>query len=304
MAQYIRFMKFILKKDGGFFIKRFKELKPSELKAIASDIRLKIISELKKEPMYPNQLAKKLKMHEQKIYYHINALKKAGIISVVKTEEIKGSLATFYGVKADAFGVELDGEYEPIRIKENNSNLRRFFKEFNKNGYFDGFIVVGSPEPHGPFKTIARDGHYAGQVGLIIGSIMNVKAFSIKLDTDVINENKLGENMVVIGGPGTNLITAKLNNYMPVKFNERNYWTFIKGKKEYTHDSCGIIVKMKNPFNKEKTVIVLAGLRSVGTKSAIIGLQNIKYKEGEFVRIIKGYDYDGDGKVDSVEVLE
>ena len=79
----------MLKKDKGHFVKKFKELKPEELKALSSKVRVKILNELKKEPMYPNQLAKKLKMHEQKVYYHINELKKAGILTIERTEEIR-----------------------------------------------------------------------------------------------------------------------------------------------------------------------------------------------------------------------
>ncbi|MBD3312493.1 helix-turn-helix domain-containing protein [archaeon] len=163
-------MKYVLKKDKGYHVKKFKELRPQELKALASDIRLKILNELKKEPAYPNQLAKKLKVHEQKIYYHINALKKAGVLKVVKTEEIKGSTANYYGVKADAFGVELAGDYERINPGSRPSKLKKLFNEFINKGLLNSLIVVGSPLPHGPFKAVARDGHYSAQLGLILGS--------------------------------------------------------------------------------------------------------------------------------------
>ena len=51
------------------------------------------------------------------------------------------------------------------------SHLQKFFKEFIDNGIFDGKIVVGSPQPHGPFKTSARDGHYAAHLALFLGAI-------------------------------------------------------------------------------------------------------------------------------------
>jgi len=300
-------MKYVLKKDDGYYIKKFKELKPNELKALTSEMRLQIVNELKKEPMYPNQLAKKLKIHEQKIYYHINELKKAGILNVVKTEEIKGSLASYYGVKADAFGIEIDSEYEKINLKEKPNKLRGLFKEFIKNGELDGIIVVGSPVPHGPFKAVARDGHYAAQLGLLIGSLMTSHSFSVRLDTDAINEKRLEDNMILIGGPGTNLVTARVNEHLPAKFNEENYWTSIKsGSNEYTDDSSGLIVKMPNPFNKEKTIIVLAGLRVIGTKSCIIALMKKpeEFNKQGIAKVIKGFDFDGDGKIDGVEILE
>ncbi|MFA5405980.1 MAG: helix-turn-helix domain-containing protein [Candidatus Nanoarchaeia archaeon] len=306
-------MKYLLKKDNGFFVKKFKELKPRDLKGLTSDLRLKILRELRENPTYPNQLAKKLKLHEQKIYYHINELKKAGIISVVKTEEIKGSVANYYGVKADAFGIELTGNYERIKLKDRTpESISKFFKEFKKEGKFNGLIIVGSPLPHGSFKAVARDGHYAAQLGLFLGNFINIgKSFNVYLDTDAINEKKLDENLILIGGPGTNLVTAQINEYLPINFNENNYWTSIKTKNnEYNDDTCAIIAKIKNPFNKDKVIIIIAGLRVVGTKAGVIAITNnydelLKgYDNGDLIKVIKGFDFDGDGKVDGVEILE
>ena len=47
---------------------------PSALKIIDHPIRLKILKLLAKTPMYPAELAKELKMHEQKVYYHIKLI--------------------------------------------------------------------------------------------------------------------------------------------------------------------------------------------------------------------------------------
>ncbi|MBD3312494.1 hypothetical protein GF352_03520 [archaeon] len=125
------------------------------------------------------------------------------------------------------------------------------------------------------------------------------------------NEKRLNENMILIGGPGTNLVTEKVNQYLPAKFNEDNYWKSIKSKNnEYTDDTCGLIIKTLNPFNKDKFILLLAGLRVTGTKSCIIALMNqcselLKgYDRGSLSRVVKGYDFDGDGKIDGVEILE
>jgi uncharacterized protein (DUF2141 family) len=54
---------------------------------------------------------------------------------------------------------------------------------------------------------------------------------------------------------------------------------------------------------------VAAGLSGSGTKAAIIGLTNFAerafagYKGGEYSVVLRGTDMDGDGKVDTVEVL-
>jgi hypothetical protein len=58
--------------------------------------------------------------------------------------------------------------------------------------------------------------------------------------------------------------------------------------------------------------VVAAGLSGAATKAAVIGLTNMAeqvlagYNEqrGEFAAVLHGLDMDGDGKVDSVEILK
>lgn len=72
----------------------------------------------------------------------------------------------------------------------------------------------------------------------------------------------------------------------------------------------GIIVKIKNPFNKLKNVILIAGVRSRGTKFAVIAFTNFaktmfsKYlgNETEWAAIVQGYDMNSDGKIDYVNI--
>jgi hypothetical protein len=55
----------------------------------------------------------------------------------------------------------------------------------------------------------------------------------------------------------------------------------------------------------------LAGNKAVGTKACVLALTNFwkktleRYRgEDSFAVVIQGFDLDGDGKVDSIEVLE
>ena len=57
--------------------------------------------------------------------------------------------------------------------------------------------------------------------------------------------------------------------------------------------------------------MILAGIRFNGTKSAVLALTRFpdkileKYSgEENWSCVVKGIDFDGDGKIDSVEVLE
>jgi hypothetical protein len=79
----------------------------------------------------------------------------------------------------------------------------------------------------------------------------------------------------------------------------------------YTSDLSGVIAKIVNPWDNSKRIIVLAGNKAVGTKACVIALTNFwkttlqKYKgDDPFAVAIQGFDLDGDGKVDSVEVRE
>ena len=63
---------------------------PKKLKHILGNLSWRILSLLSKKEMYPIEIAKQLGMHEQKIYYHIRKLAKAGAITIVKEEKKKG----------------------------------------------------------------------------------------------------------------------------------------------------------------------------------------------------------------------
>ena len=58
---------------------------------------------LKKEPMYPKQIAYKLKIHEQNIYYYIRKLEAAGLIKIEMEEMMQGTKAKFYTLTSDSF---------------------------------------------------------------------------------------------------------------------------------------------------------------------------------------------------------
>ena len=293
------------------------------LKMILGSLSWKILSMLSKKEMYPLEIARQLGMHEQKIYYHIRKLAKAGAIAVVREEKKKGATAKYYKTVSPAFGIEFPDGYKTIQnlcLLSIDNQLQEFFKEFISNGVFDGKIVVGSPQPHGPFKTSARDGHYAAHFALFIGQFAKMPTeFAVKLDVDVKVEKEEKNNLILVGGPGTNLLTQEINEYLPIKFiMQSSEQGFLLGglssKKTlqvYTSDVSGLIAKIVNPWDKTKRIVVLAGNKAVGTKACVLALTNFwkktleKYKgEDTFAVVIHGFDLDGDGKVDSIEVNE
>ncbi|MGB9135250.1 MAG: helix-turn-helix domain-containing protein [Candidatus Bathyarchaeia archaeon] len=305
----------------------FKEIAiydhPEKLKLMLNKLTWEILLLLSEKEMYPMEIAKKLNIHEQKVYYHIRKLAIANAIRIVKEEKRKGAVAKYYKADFPAFGVELQFGVQKAKASTPSfidAKLRRFIHPMLKDGFFDGKIVVGSPDPHGPFKTSARDGHYASYLTFFLGQYAELPdEFAIKLDVDVKVEKEERNNLVLVGGPGTNLLTQEVNDHLPIRFSmmpSEHGFLFgglvsEKTKNVYTADTVGLIAKIVNPWDREKRVIVFAGNKAVGTKACVLALAKFwkrvlrSYQgEDDFAIVIQGFDLDGDGKVDSIEVLE
>ena len=190
--------------------------------------------------------------------------------------------------------------------------LKDFFSDFIKAGNFDGSVVVGSPLPHGPHLTEAQDGHYAIHLAMFLGNFCSLKRnqFAVKLDTEIKAEKKQNRNMILIGGPVTNIICTELNKKMKANFEWDKSW-HVNANRRYFNETTGIIAKIKNPWDEGKAIIVLAGVRFIGTKACIIALTQHyekvleKFdKHKDFYCVVNGLDRDGDGQLDDIEILE
>jgi hypothetical protein len=296
-----------------------------EIQVLSNPVAWKIINLLSTKPLYTAQIAKELKIYEQSAYYYVRKLLSIGAIKESGTDFVKGGTAKLYRTVLPAYGIEMDwGEslsfvynQEELKRKSENFILRKFLREFiDQDNKFDGLIIVGSPNPHGIFKTSARDGHYAIQLAFFLGNFCNLpNGFVVKLDEDAKAEKELEDNnLIIIGGPGTNIVSSEFNRFLPIKFNDENYWSGLvddKGKL-YHLDNLGIIAKFKNPFNHDKSILLIAGVRSIGTKSAVIAITNFSNKtfsdysgnESEWEAVVQGYDMDSDGKIDYVDIEE
>jgi len=318
--------KLLLEEEGS--TQKVKEIAvmhdSQDLKMIVGKLSWKILALLNQKSMYPLEVARQLGIHEQKVYYHIRKLEKSGAIVVEHKEKKKGTIAKYYRTVSPAFGIEFSEGYRVMQrpsLLAVSQQVQDFFKEFiNKDGAFEGKIVVGSPTPHGPFKTSARDGHYAAHLTFFLGQFMKMpEEFAIKLDVDVKAEKEEKNNLILVGGPGTNLLTQELNEFLPIRFNMQSstqgflFGGLVSQKTGlvYTADVAGLIAKIPNPWDKTKKVIVLAGNKAVGTKACVLALTNFWKKtlqtycnQNGFAAVIQGFDLDGDGKVDSIEVPE
>jgi S-layer protein (TIGR01564 family) len=143
----------------------------------------------------------------------------------------------------------------------------------------------------------------------------------IKLDTEIRAEKKLKDNLILIGGPGVNLITAEFNEYLPVYLTGEAHGKAPKAvfgfdlysertKRRYKDPAIGYIIKCANPISKEHQLLVVAGLGRRGTLAAILALTRRattiihKSEPDEFSHVVRGIDIEGKGSIDDIEVLE
>jgi S-layer protein (TIGR01564 family) len=135
---------------------------------------------------------------------------------------------------------------------------------------------------------------------------------AVRLDTEV-REKELEDNLICIGGPVTNLITARFVEQMPIRFATKDSWAIVSkiSGEEYGEDTNGLIVRIPNPLKKGKSVLILAGKGIEGTRAAVIALAkhpNLRWHnlhdKANFAKVVEGVDLDGDGIVDDVEVRE
>jgi len=292
--------------------------KPSEMRVLSNPIAWKIVNLLANRSMYPAQIAKELKIYEQSAYYYIRKLLAIRAIAQVETSFVRGGTAKLYKTEYAAFGIEMDwGErkVEPVKNGKVNRNARTFFEDFIDDGLFNGTIVVGAPDPHGPYRSSARDGHYAAQLAFFLGGLCTLpQKFVVKLDVDAKSEKiSRTENIISIGGPGTNIITSEFNRYLPIRFDESNFWSGLIAPQGRTHtlDNHGLIAKISNPFSEKVKIIIIAGVRSAGTKSAIIALTNHgneilkKFNQDDnWAVVVQGFDMDSDGKIDTIDIVD
>ncbi len=287
-----------------------KEINVENARSVSSPLAHKILNLLSKEPMYPIDVAKSLKVHEQKIYYHIRNLKKAGIIKIVRKETKQGATANFYALTEPAFVIKFKNFETTSKIGQIR-NESEFLEPFIKDGKMDSLIIVGSPDPHGPDKARSRDGYYGMDLALFLGTFLNyVPKFNVKLDTEVRDED-FNNNLILIGGPVVNKVVEKVNSKLPIRFEDGNIKSTISNE-TYPQDECGLIVKAKSPLTKDKFVLVVAGKRFSGTRAAIIAfLKDFKkitngniHNPSIKAKVVEGIDLDSDGIIDDIEFRE
>ncbi|MFP3949808.1 MAG: helix-turn-helix domain-containing protein [Candidatus Micrarchaeia archaeon] len=285
-----------------------KEIGPEALKVLSPE-RTEMLKMIAKKPMYPAQIAREMGMQVQAVYYHINLLEKAGLAGFAEYEERGGAVAKKFSSASDSLAVVLNsrawGEY-----KKQKEEVPRLLSFFIKNGRFDGLAVLGSPDPHGKYRARGNELCMA-EFGMLLGQYAGFSFPFYMLDTEIKEGEKEG-NLVLAGGPKVNTLVSEVNGFLPIRFEEGSFdvYSTLSGKKY--RENIGIVELIQNPFNKRKRLLLLGGLNQNGTRAAVLALikkmkeveEGNAYNSDIIAKVVEGFDDNGDGVVDAVEVLE
>lgn len=318
MAEFL-----VSEKDGKVMkvpTKTFTEI--GKIRPLLSETSWEIMKLLAQKPHYAAELAKKLNLHEQKVYYYIKRLKTAGLIEIAKTEEKHGALAKYFRSKYSSLCLlprrEMGKAESTVGFRAGKmpKSFVEFFEPFIKEGKLGATIVVGSPDQHGEYKARARDSHLAVDLAAFLGALCTEIEYPLtKLDTNIASLKELDANIIILGGPITNKLAEEINDRLPVKFVPSGGHWLIRSElsgREYVEDSVGFIAKVPHPYFADKSIMIIAGKRNAGTKAVITALVRKtnsiisanKFDDSAYAKVVEGLDLDGDGAIDEAEILE
>ena len=76
---------------------------PEQLKALADDLRSKIVILLRERARSITELAEKLELPKSTVGHHVKVLEKAGLLRVVRTRKVRALTESYYGRTARLF---------------------------------------------------------------------------------------------------------------------------------------------------------------------------------------------------------
>jgi DNA-binding transcriptional ArsR family regulator len=277
------------------------KISPKKAQVLAHNIRWQIMELLSSdETLYAKSIAKKLELSEQKVHYHLTQLRDAGLIIPVGVRPIKRGRAKLFKPVANQFILSLPKQ--DLNGGETAFN-RIFLKTVCQKGRFSGKIVVGSAEPHGRYDAISRDGFLTGELCWYLGNHLTIQRgfvphyVSTDLNYEKVNGNKKN-NLILIGGHITNTLTAHYNTVLKSKFDI--YFSenrIMSGDKAFPHPAHALVALLKNPEASNFWILILAGVRSLGTQAAIYAIISdccdVLGEGTEFATILQGKSKDG-----------
>ena len=169
-----------------------------------------------------------------------------------------------------------------IKLANINNELT-YFNVVYRNNYeikeedIDGTKYLG----HNVFAVRKGDKLYLYKNGKEYINITDYYTPDVVLDSNILNTDS---DLILIGGPVSNNITKKIENNLKIPITNEN-----PGKNR------GVIQVIKNPYNSNYKIMVIAGSDRNGTKACVLALLNGMYKDEE--TMIVELEKDGSVKV-------
>lgn len=282
-------------------------IQPRALNALSEE-RFEILRLLAEKPRYPAELSRELGAPVQTIYYHIRMLEKAKLLDFVEYEEHNGGIAKKYTCSSESFALILNNRSWKVRASPKKI-VPYLFSHFVCNGFFDGVFIIGSPDPHGKYRARASELGVL-ELAMLLGQYASFSFPLYMLDTQTKAEDKK-RNLIVAGGPKVNVITEEINATLPIRFRGNFELYSTLSKKKYI-ENTGVIELIQNPFYKKSKILFVGGLNYTGTRAAMLALvKNMNelsagnsINQQVLARVVEGFDEDGDGQIDAVDILE
>lgn len=252
------------------------------------------------EALYAKSIAKILKLSEQKVHYHLTKLRDAGLIVPTGVKPIKRGRAKLFKPIANQFILSLANHGA---VNDETAFNKVISSAFCKSGIFIGKIVVGSAEPHGRYDAISRDGFLTGELCWYLGNHLSKQKGSMPnyVTTDLLFNKTMRNkktNLILIGGHITNTLTAHYNTVLKSKFDIYFSENRIRSdNRDFSHPAHGLVALFRNPDAQKFSILILAGVRSLGTQAAIYAIVS-DYCEMlgdgmEFATVLQGESQDG-----------
>lgn len=283
-------------------------LEDRQIAALSAE-RLGILRRLARRPMYAAELAREMRMEGQALHYHLKLLQKAGLLKLTEYEERRGGMARKYTARSESLALVLhETGWKPLAPA--GRPAPPLFRPFIEHQAFHGKFVVGSPDPHGPYR--ARGSEFAlFELTMLLGSFATFSFPLYILDTQIQEADKR-QNLVVAGGPKVNMLTAELNSWLPIRFDARTFELYSSFSKKHYSGNIGVVELVGNPFARGKKVLFIGGLNHHGTRAAVLAIlkkmkgleQGNAHSPRIMAKVVEGFDENGDGTVDTVEILE
>ncbi len=253
------------------------------VKALAHPIRWRIIQELRKEPMYGKKLARILNVSEQKVYHHLKILEKASIIKIDRVESKKGALSKYFTLNQN---LRLFSHLDLSKNATKGQVLAEAVAEAIMASKTNNFkLIVGNPDPHGPYNAISRDGYLSSLLSWTLKKYLpSTYHLEVMTDSEFLaqqadNFTSLDSPLISIGGPITNVVTNAIlkllrGKKIPIRI-AGPPWMIKTNDASYQERTCGLVLFYHDDAVFPQPIALLAGIGRRGTKASILALEQV-----------------------------